>query len=35
LVNKWESRGTATLVIDGAAIIGFRENRQSMEELLA
>jgi glutaredoxin len=35
LVNKWKSRTTATLVIDGEAIIGFREHRQRVEELLA
>jgi len=34
-VNKWKSRATATLVIDGEPIIGFREHRQRVEELLA
>jgi len=35
LVNKWKSRSTATLVIDGEVIIGFEENRQRVEALLA
>jgi hypothetical protein len=34
-VNKWKSRSTATLVIDGEVIIGFKENRRRVEELLA
>jgi len=35
LVNKWKSRATATLVIDGEVIIGFNRNRQRIEELLS
>jgi glutaredoxin 3 len=35
LVNKWQSRTTATLVIDGEAIKGFQSNRQRVEHLLA
>jgi hypothetical protein len=34
-VNKWKSRTTATLVIEGEAISGFLEHRQRVEELLA
>jgi hypothetical protein len=35
LVNKWHSRSTATLVIDGEAIIGFNHNRDRIEKLLS
>ncbi len=35
LVNKWQSRTTATLVIDGEVIKGFQANRQRIEQLLA
>jgi hypothetical protein len=31
----WKGRATATLVIDGEAIIGFQANRQRVDELLA
>jgi len=34
-VNKWKSRATATLVIDGEVIIGFNQNRKRIEELLS
>jgi len=34
LVNQWHSRSTATIVIDGEVIIGFRPNRQRVAELL-
>jgi len=34
-VNRWNSRATATLVIDGDVIIGFQANRQRVEQLLA
>jgi hypothetical protein len=34
-VNKWKSRATATLVIDGEVIRGFQANRGRVEELLA
>jgi hypothetical protein len=34
-VNRWKSRSTATLVIDGEVIIGFQANRKRVEELLA
>jgi len=33
LVNKWKSRSTATLVIDGEIIIGFNQNGQPIEKL--
>lgn len=35
LVNKWNSRATTTLVIDGDVIISFQANRKRVEELLA
>jgi hypothetical protein len=35
LINKWKSRATATLVIDGEGIIGFNQNRKRIKELLA
>lgn len=35
LVNKWKSRSTATLVIDGEVIIGFNQNRRRVEKLLS
>jgi hypothetical protein len=34
LVNRWKSRATATLVIDGEVVIGFQANRRRVEELL-
>lgn len=34
LVNKWKSRATATLVIDGEVIIGFEKNRRRVQQLL-
>ncbi len=34
LVNRWKSRAAVTLVIDGEVIIGWRTNRNHMEELL-
>ena len=35
LVNKWHSRSTATVVIDGEAIIGFNHNRDRIDKLLS
>jgi hypothetical protein len=34
LVNRWKSRATVTLVIDGEVIIGWRANWNHVEELL-
>jgi hypothetical protein len=34
LVNKWKSRATATVVIDGEVIIGFEKNRRRVQQLL-
>ncbi len=34
LVNQWKSRAAVTLVIDGEVIIGWRKNRNHVEELL-
>ncbi len=35
LVNRWKSRAAVTLVIHGEVIIGWRENRKHVEELLS
>ncbi len=35
LVNMWNSRTTATLVIDGEVLKGFQANRKRVEQLLA
>jgi hypothetical protein len=35
LMNKWQSRTTATLVIDGEVLKGFQANRPRVEQLLA
>jgi hypothetical protein len=33
-MNTWQSRTTATLVIDGEVLKGFQSNRQRIEHLL-
>jgi len=35
LVHRWKSRAAVTLVIDGEVIIGWRTNRNHVEELLS